>query len=44
MNLFVAMDEEEKLLYGLFLNSGVRDAEIGKMIGNGSQWVVTYGK
>lgn len=22
------MDEEEKLLYGLFLNSGVRDAEM----------------
>jgi hypothetical protein len=22
------MDDEEKLLYGLFLNSGVRDAEL----------------
>ncbi len=22
------MDDEEKLLYGLFLNSGVRDAEM----------------
>jgi integrase len=26
--LFSAMDEEEKLLYSLFLNSGVRDAEM----------------
>ena len=26
--MFAAMDEEEKLLYGLFLNSGVRDAEM----------------
>jgi hypothetical protein len=26
-DMFAAMDEEEKLLYGLFLNSGVRDAE-----------------
>jgi integrase len=27
-DLFEAMDEEEKLLYGLFLNSGLRDAEL----------------
>jgi integrase len=27
-DMFAAMDDEEKLLYGLFLNSGVRDAEI----------------
>jgi integrase len=27
-DMFAAMDEEEKLLYGLFLNSGVRDAEM----------------
>jgi integrase len=27
-NMFAAMNEEEKLVYGLFLNSGVRDAEI----------------
>jgi integrase len=27
-DLFAAMDEEEKLLYGLFLNSGMRDAEM----------------
>jgi integrase len=27
-DMFGAMDEEEKLLYGLFLNSGVRDAEM----------------
>jgi len=27
-NMFAVMDEEEKLLYGLFLNSGVRDAEM----------------
>jgi hypothetical protein len=26
--MFGAMDDEEKLLYGLFLNSGVRDAEM----------------
>jgi hypothetical protein len=26
--MFAAMDDEEKLLYGLFLNSGVRDAEM----------------
>jgi integrase len=26
--MFAAMDEEEKLLYGLLLNSGVRDAEM----------------
>lgn len=26
--MFAAMDEEEKLLYGLFLNSGMRDAEM----------------
>jgi integrase len=28
--MFAAMDDEEKLLYGLFLNSGVRDAEMQK--------------
>jgi integrase len=27
-DMFAAMDDEEKLLYGLFLNSGVRDAEM----------------
>jgi len=27
-DIFAAMDEEEKLLYGLFLNSGIRDAEM----------------
>jgi integrase len=27
-DMFAVMDEEEKLLYGLFLNSGVRDAEM----------------
>jgi len=26
--MFATMDDEEKLLYGLFLNSGVRDAEM----------------
>jgi len=26
--MFAVMDEEEKLLYGLFLNSGMRDAEM----------------
>jgi hypothetical protein len=26
--MFTAIDDEEKLLYGLFLNSGVRDAEM----------------
>jgi integrase len=26
--MFAAMDDDEKLLYGLFLNSGVRDAEM----------------
>jgi len=26
--MFAAIDDEEKLLYGLFLNSGVRDAEM----------------
>jgi integrase len=26
--MFAVMDDEEKLLYGLFLNSGVRDAEM----------------
>ena len=26
--MFAAMEDEEKLLYGLFLNSGVRDAEM----------------
>ena len=26
--MFAAMDDEQKLLYGLFLNSGVRDAEM----------------
>ena len=26
--MFAATDDEEKLLYGLFLNSGVRDAEM----------------
>ena len=30
-SLFAAMNEEEKLLYGLFLNSGVRDAEMQNM-------------
>jgi integrase len=28
--MFAVMNEEEKLLYGLFLNSGVRDAEMRK--------------
>src|SRR5437660_8535903 len=27
-DMFAAMDDEQKLLYGLFLNSGVRDAEM----------------
>lgn len=27
-NMFAVMDEDEKLLYGLFLNSGVRDAQM----------------
>jgi hypothetical protein len=27
-DMFTAIDDEEKLLYGLFLNSGVRDAEM----------------
>jgi len=27
-DMFATMDDEEKLLYGLFLNSGVRDAEM----------------
>jgi integrase len=27
-DMFAAMDDEEKLLFGLFLNSGVRDAEM----------------
>jgi len=27
-DMFVLMDDEEKLLYGLFLNSGLRDAEM----------------
>jgi hypothetical protein len=27
-DMFAAMDDERKLLYGLFLNSGVRDAEM----------------
>ena len=27
-DMFAAMDDEEKLLYGLFLNSGLRDAEM----------------
>jgi integrase len=27
-DMFAVMDDEEKLLYGLFLNSGVRDAEM----------------
>jgi hypothetical protein len=26
--MFAVMNEEEKLLYGLFLNSGMRDAEM----------------
>jgi len=26
--MFVLMDDEEKVLYGLFLNSGLRDAEM----------------
>jgi hypothetical protein len=27
-DLFAAMKDQEKLLYGVFLNSGVRDAEM----------------
>jgi integrase len=36
--LFGAMDEEERLLYSLFLNSGVRDAEMQNMEYDDFNW------